>query len=291
MNLNYQNTEKGLRYLAAQKQIYNEARRFKNLSYVLVLFPILVPFCKQWLPELENWYAIVDIAILVLVNVFFDLWEKQKINTAARIQEEFDTDIYGISWNSVEADEKVSKETVIEAASRLESSKRPTTDWYNKDILTVREPTLQILLCQRENVAWEARLKKIASNYFLYAFLIVLGIAIFLFFQHHGMDNFQLVKDYILPCLPCLWLLWIGYKAFSESSKTFENVENKIVQFFENYKKTQTVPSEQELRSLQDRIIKSRKENTVIPEWLYYRFEKKLNQLTATASNDYIKEL
>jgi hypothetical protein len=288
MNLNYQNTEKGLRYLAAQEQLYNDGRFYKNIALGLAIFAILMPLIKFYYPNIENGLWLSELGVSLLVAFGFDSLQKQKINKAARIQEEFDLDIYGLSWNSVLADNKVRKEDVEEAAIK---NPKDNSNWYTPSIGTFADSSIQILLCQRENAAWDSRLKNYAANFFMILFLSTLVIALAIGVTFCNTDLIKMLKDYASPFLPCALLFLQSYRAFSKSSKVLEGVEHQINDYIETYKKDKKTIDSTHLRAIQDKILMSRKENTLVPVLLYEYFKKRFDKSTLIATNDYIKEL
>lgn len=288
MNLNHQNTEKGLRYLAAQEQLYNDGRFYKNIALGLAVFAIFVPLTKIYFPTFENNVWLIELGISLLVSFGFDTLQKQKINQAAKIQEEFDVDIYGLSWNNVLADNKVRKEDVEEAASK---NPKDNSNWYTSTIGSFGDSSIQTLLCQRENAAWDSRLKNYAANFFMILFLSTLVIAFVVGITFCNTDFIKMLKDYVSPFLPCALLFIQSFLALRKSSKGLESVENQINSYIETYKKDKKTIDSANLRAIQDKILMSRKENTLVPEFLYNYFKKSFDKSTLVATNEYIKEL
>ena len=290
MNFNFQNSEKGLRLLAAQRQFYKDAKKIKNLALCIAVLAIFTPLIKNWYPQFENGLWLFDILVGLLLAFGLDRLQKQKITKAARIQEEFDTEIYDMKWNSDEAENKVMKEEVIEAAERLSKSEKPGLNWYTSDIDSIQDNSVKTLLCQRENAAWDSRLKKHAANFFIYVALIFLALPlIYALFQTN--DFWKLFKDYITPFLPCILLFLQLFYSFNKSAEGLKSVENKIMTLLDGFKNNKTAISADELRVIQNKLFRSRNENTLVPDWLYNWFQNTFDKSTLIASKEIVSDL
>lgn len=92
-----QNENKSIAMLAAQRQLYSDAKRFDTLSIALSVW---IPFCLAviflFLPEDTGWQyasyilAVVSMIFSFVVNKFIE--DKKKL--AAFIQQKFDVYVY-----------------------------------------------------------------------------------------------------------------------------------------------------------------------------------------------------
>src|SRR5207248_10965896 len=94
--------------------------------------------------------------------------------TAANIQDQSDTSVYPLAWNPV-LGAKVDPENVIAAAARHKGNRRKLADWYS---LPDGVPwPLDVLLCQRTNLRWDAAVRSAYANWVL-ATLVALSLIV-----------------------------------------------------------------------------------------------------------------
>lgn len=183
-----QNEEKAIAMLAAQRQLYNDAKKLGTISIVLsVWLPFAMALILLFLPE-ESICKNVSY-ILAIVSMLFSFVVDKHINDkkklAAFIQQKFDVYVYNMPWDEriFGKQKNVNQDIVTYSKRIIENSdkKERLYNWYtptvdNRDLLT------SILLCQRENLSWDVGLRKryrlssIIMIVFLCSFVIVMGL-------------------------------------------------------------------------------------------------------------------
>ena len=88
-----QNEEKAITMLAAQRQLYNDAKRFDAISVMLsVWLPFVMALILLFLPEESSWKSVSY--ILAIVSMLFSFVVDKRIDDkkklAAYIQQNFD---------------------------------------------------------------------------------------------------------------------------------------------------------------------------------------------------------
>lgn len=180
-----QNDDKSIAMLAAQRQIYNDIKKFKDIFFVI---SVLIPFCLSIISLFFKQYTLdvvsclltfVIIVLSFLVNKYID--EKKKL--AAFIQQQFDVYVYTMPWNEriFGKNKNVNHEIAIKSKKILKNEKEKNNlyNWYTP---TVDSMSLYdgILFCQRENFCWDRDLRKkvlIGNKVFILILIIfILGM-------------------------------------------------------------------------------------------------------------------
>ena len=116
-----QNHPDNLKLLAAQRQLYSEAKRSLTwrlwVSLALLIFPIFSAFFPE-LSNIEVYVAIGGLVFLLLSYFFFKTREEKKVDTASRIQEMFDIAVLGIPREPLPFDYKPEVLDIQRAAER-----------------------------------------------------------------------------------------------------------------------------------------------------------------------------
>lgn len=268
-----QNSNKSICLLAAQRANYTQTknlRRWRVLGSVglAVVSPIILTFFKDSGTALAVIGAVwTMVAILVLKGI-----EKNKKKRAATIQEEFDTNAFGIPWNQVLAGSTVSPEIVCTGERDCNDDREKLRDWYaNTDGIPF---PLDVLLCQRSNLVWDWRLRR---NYglavaILTAVAAVIGIAV------AALGDLSMT-GYILGILiPSLSAYIHGIevaKGHFESASDKEELEGKVAEMWERALQDPSSVTVEQCRNLQDRIFISRRDCPLVPDrWYYWSRDK-----------------
>jgi hypothetical protein len=290
MNLNEQNSEKSLLYLAAQDRIYAEVKTKVWLIYLSAGIPFVALFLRPFFPQMDTFLMISGI-VGTIISVATDQVLKNRIKIAARIQEEVDTDVFQMDWNKGIAETKINREEVIAAAGtyRLPPHRLP---WYSGAIGAITNPFWQTLLCQRENAAWDWRSKRYMAKRLEIVFwaVIIIALSMGLFSKNadgEPLTMFDWFKTIIPPALGLIVATWKIWRAFLSVGKEREKL---TIEIEEDLRAKKSV-DESHLRSYQDRIFKTRTENCFMPDWLHKKLQKGFQEQTTRATEMFIEEL
>ncbi|WP_449649092.1 S-4TM family putative pore-forming effector [Rahnella aceris] len=168
-----QNKSEMISLQAAQRELYSQVKRYLGCSFVFgVLIPTMlsvVYLVLSFFPDytfsgLKTFVTFYGFIMLFINTVLLDYIGSVK-KVAARIQEEFDTQLYDMEWNDVVAGKRPGPHDWLEPATRhlQKNGSHRLTDWYLNNPINLPSPVMT-LLCQSKNLGWDARLKKYISN-------------------------------------------------------------------------------------------------------------------------------
>lgn len=264
-----QNEEKAIAMLAAQRQLYNDAKKLGTISIVLsVWLPFAMALILLSLPE-ESICKNVSY-ILAIVSMLFSFVVDKHINDkkklAAFIQQKFDVYVYNMPWDEriFGKQKNVNQDIVNYSKQIIENSdkKERLYNWYtptvdNRDLLT------SILLCQRENLSWDVGLRKryrlssIIMIVFLCSLVIVMGL-----WQNESIAMLLWRFAFIVPMLEWLFDTVKTLNKDMERLKELDEIINNDV--------SKTMD---ELQDIQKMIFEHRKECYAIPNVIYQIFK------------------
>jgi hypothetical protein len=281
-----QNSEESLRLLAAQRQIYTEAKRLNALLSVLALLTaVVIPLVLVFFPQVDKFWGLAGLGIFFLTRYLKSL-EKNKRETASRIQEQFDIQLFGIPWNKSLAGSAVPPETIVAADVRFKGNRERLKDWYGSASLDL-PGNITTLLCQRENFVWEYRQRQLFTQWLGVLFIGILagGLAL-------GLWNQALLLDFLLEYLsPLLPLLGLAGGAWLSHKKTEENLRQKAADISETLLQGALGITTEKLRDYQDAVLKNRQTGPMVPNWFFRTVGKKVGNEVNQATRMIIDKL
>jgi len=187
--------------LAAQRNIYSRA---KNLVGIQMTLSVPIAICATIAtivePESKGYIALWGILVVVFDLFVFTPWTKKLRDSAARIQEQFDTKVLGLEWNEIAVGKKPDPELVQEEAKKhgLEEKRVASLrEWYPIVIDKVPE-TCGIIIGQRANIWWDARMRR---KYVLAIRIILVSIALVVigYGLYEKKDMFEFLAYIVAP--------------------------------------------------------------------------------------------
>lgn len=255
-----QNTEHALCYLAAQRQLYNEAKTFTFCEFIIIaICPIFISIFKYFDIISEN-INLFSIAI-TFISMFFTNQIKNKRlklqSTAANIQQLFDTYVYNMKWDTKLFGKKINLNNVVAEKSKKILSNLKEKDkllnWYTK--IDAKIPLNNgILICQKQNYVWDVNLRKRFRNFCFIIGLIFL-ICIFIIYKDIG----------LIIVLPIIKYLYTLITTLNENINNIKELDNLI---YSTTPKTIDV-----LQEIQSKIYSYRKSAFCIPNKFYKLFK------------------
>ncbi|MDQ1675259.1 MAG: hypothetical protein QOC93_403 [Actinomycetota bacterium] len=264
-----QNTEGARRKVAAQVRLYSDAKVWLNARLALIAALALVSAVAALLAANEARTVIgAGGGVLLLIFSFVGAnIEKRQRSLAVAVQEEFDTDIFRLPWNSIELN-RPSPLIIAKAAARYRGGREK--DWYSDTEGTHRP--FDVLICQSSNLGWGATTHRIWS-WILAAFLAVLvglGALVALTLDLSGDD---ILVAFVVPGLAFLKEVIEQMRANFETARAKEAAEAKISTAWAEGMSGKQIPTEETLRLIQNKIMSFRQQNPYVPDW----FDKKLH--------------
>jgi len=263
-----QNEKIFIDYLKAQRVAYSQCKAYQIVDSISILIAIVLPIIglinKDYVNFLGAFGVIWTIIYLVVEN-----FRKNKSQQGAKIQEQFDTELFEIPWNEVLCKNKVNRDIQIDLAKRYNGN--DLTDWYSKEIAVDIPREIAVLLCQRINFSWELNLRK----KFVFSLITVLLIYYGAIIITSIIVNLGLLDTLILLA-PSISFLILGVQnvgALKAQSKSKEEYLDLIDSKIQEYSLNKTLPDNVFLRQIQDVIFNQRNFLEKIPDWFYNRFK------------------
>lgn len=290
-----QNKIINLKRLAAQRQLYSEAKKYLNVQFVISIVAAIV--LAMLANILSDQFAIYPITGAILCVIFNEFYLSKRITnlttTAAYIQEEFDCDVLSIPKNRMKADFPGLVEIVqdknrkfLEKGNNYDLLK----DWYPG----IKEANISYgkIICQNTNCSWNQRLRERYSTYltiiFWAFFVLLLLISII-----NGLTLVSFIGGVLFPLFPGAMLVYKVSADNKDSINKLNHIKTKLNEIIEKLKAKEHYPENQlndDIRSLQDLIFENRLIGSLTPDKFYFKYRDK-DESIAAASNEELVEL
>lgn len=268
-----QNHEHNLELLVAQRHLYDKAKQNTSIRFITAIitamvFPALkiMNFWETQGIEIGMWISLASGILSLFIISFLKRRSKEDVETAAKIQEEFDTNVFGLDWNDELLKGEANPEAVSRANRDFKGDRTKLKDWYSSTPGVKEE--FAILLSQRSNLTWDAAQRKYYANA-LYVVMIVLLLITLVAGCAKGISLFEYVA-YVLA--PLLSLFKLGIDARDSHKKIYEAQERKeseIASIIKDYRTDPEAITKTILRTIQNSIYTNRKEQALVPNFIY----------------------
>lgn len=281
--LEFQNSSASLRLLASQRHLYTQAKHLQLWRVIGTIgLAAIAPLIYYLIPDSRAILAGIGGVWLLISRVVLEGIEAKRIKQAAKIQEQFDVELFKLPWNRVLVGNKLSPELISSADRGYTGDREKLKDWY-ADTGNVPYP-LDVLLCQRANLVWDWRLRRhyacgiSALTGLLFGLGVILAIA----------TNLTLL-DYLLALLiPSLAALLKGVEVARAHFKTAaekEKIEREISVLWEAGLRDPISVSREQCRCIQDCIYVLRSKGPLVPDkwytWLRDRYRVDMQSAVA----------
>ncbi|MFI5650860.1 S-4TM family putative pore-forming effector [Streptomyces anulatus] len=280
-----QNTERSVRLLAAQRRLYQDAKLIHNIRLTIVVTAGTTGvFLALYFPAARAHIGFSSAAILLSISVLGSTREKRKSKEAASVQEEFDTNVFQLPWNSVLSD-RPTNALVVEAAQRHKGD--GLKDWYSDTSALVRP--LDVLVCQRSNLAWGVSSHRKWAAAIVSA-MVASTVAIVLVCYFLRLSFASSMFAVVTPLVPTFREYIEMWRSNSESVRAKEKAESKISEIWESALDGRRPPNIKKCREIQDRLCLIRQANAIIPDWFYWLSRNRNEKVMHVSSNDYVDQ-
>jgi hypothetical protein len=280
-----QNKPENILKLAAQRQLYKEAKRYFIIQiFITVPVTILLSFLKMiplgylgfdFVAVAAFFGACITIADLLIGHLLVSNYKCK----AAKVQEEFDCDVYEMDWDKISVGSKIPQEVVNEYGRIYKDVPgSPLIDWYPLEIAGISKEKA-ILICQKTNLHYD---KSLRNKYIwvtgIVALLILSIIVTTSLIGNPSLGDFM--KQVFVPFLPILVLsLKITIEHF-KSARALGELNATVASLSDSV----NGPSIAGLRLVQTKIYASRKDSPLVPDFFYNKKRKGLeNHMHANA--------
>jgi SMODS-associating 4TM effector domain len=280
-----QELPENIELLASQKNLYSRAKNIIGLQMILS-GPIAVcaAIVTIAVPDLKGYAALWGILAVVFDLFVFTPWVKKLRDSAARVQELFDTKVLGIDWSDIAVGKKPDPELIHEEALKHgldEEKKSGLRKWYPVVIDTVPE-IFGIIISQRANVWWDCKMRRKYSLFIRIA-LVSIALGLIGYGLYEKKDMFEFLA-YIVAPLASTYVF--GYRQMTEHSDAADRLD-KLKDIAEKVWSDAIAGKDQQglkikCRTLQDQIFDHRKRNPPVFDFLFRWFrdgnEKLMNK-------------
>jgi hypothetical protein len=289
-----QEMSENIQLLAAQRNLYSRAKNIIGLQMVLS-GPIALGAAVVTIshPELKGYVALWGILIVVFDLFVFTPWVKKLRDSAARVQELFDTKVLGIDWNNIAVGKRPDPELVHEESNRHgldEKKQMPFRKWYPVVIDTVPE-VFGIIVSQRANVWWDCKMRR-KYSFFIRVMLVSIALGLVGYGLYEKKDMFEFLA-YIVAPLASTYVF--GYRQMMEHTDAADRLDKlkdlaeKV--WFDAIAGEDVAAMKIKCRTLQDLIFDHRRRNPPVFDFLFWWFRDKNEELMNKGAEALIAEV
>jgi hypothetical protein len=290
-----QNTQRQLERLAAQRQLYSEAKALQVINVI-----ISVPLVIAWsilvaiLPQMAVYAGLWGLSVTFLDILVFSRIQKSTQEKAAKIQQLFDCEVLQFNWSSLNCGIRIEPETIIDAYTRFKgkvSNYSKLQDWYPVSVgqLPIHQARI---ICQRSNIRWDAQLRRRYSSWIIIV-LVALTIIVFLIGLIGGLTLQKFLLAVLAPLTPAFVFGLRQYTEHNEAATRLDRLRENTEALLQGVISGRFTPQdmERESYSLQAQIYDNRRRSPLIFEWLYSRFRLKDEKQMIKGAEALIQEL
>lgn len=190
-----QNSERALKHIAAWTHLYGHAKVVAGWQFTFsVVFALAMSLTAMRWPTAKVLTTPLSLLFGWLDVLWLERFQSSRKKTAAKMQEQFDCELFALPWNDVRCGSPPETELLNEAAERFQrkNQKANHRDWYPVEVGRLPLPLAQ-LICQRAAVWWDmSQRRKYAGWLVFIVAVMVLGVIAFSF------TTDQRVRDMVL---------------------------------------------------------------------------------------------
>lgn len=276
-----QNRPENIKILKAMCHLYSKVGVLTNYYFIFcVLVPIVISFTKPFIDPATYQVLFHSMIAYNLLSLIAGLWLeciiKKKRLLAARIQQQFDCNVFELQWNKYTFG---TQPTVEEINSNAKSSNNEDfINWYDREVDTV-DRILAVMICQRINLTYDIALRKkflcFLTIISIIILIIILGIA---FYEDEGLRT--TIVFVAVPLIPVIRWFFSTRKANSDNIEKCERIKKIIDDYLEEYRNNGIVFSDIDLCEIQNCIYEHRKTAFKIPDFIYNKMRSKQEEAT-----------
>lgn len=271
-------TPKQLDRLAAQRQLYSDAKRIQALLISLsVPCVIVLALIAAIFPKLQVYVASWGMLITILDIVVFTPQQKSLQEKAAKIQQIFDCDVLQMDWSKLNSGNRPDPEAIVGASSkhkRIDPNYSKLQNWYPVSVGQL-QIHLARLICQRANCWWDAELRR---RYVALVIAIIVGLTVIvsLIGLIGGFTLEKLLLVVLAPLIPVVVLGIRQYIEHTEAATRLDRLKERSVELWNQAIRGKLTPQEvtEESYKLQNEIYDNRRRNPLILNWIYSRLQR-----------------
>ncbi|ALF88738.1 MULTISPECIES: S-4TM family putative pore-forming effector [Ralstonia solanacearum species complex] len=270
-----QDLPENIELLAAQRNLYSRAKNIIGLQMVLS-GPVAICAAITTIvrPDLKGYVALWGILAVVFDLFVFTPWVKKLRDSAARVQELFDTRVLGLDWNEISVGKKPEPELIHEEAKKYgvgEEKRASLKNWYPLIIDKVPE-IFGVIISQRSNVWWDCKMRR-KYSFFVRVVLVSIALGLIGYGLYEKKDMFEFLA-YIVAPLASTYVF--GYRQMMEHSDAADRLDklrDLSEKVWSDAVSGKDIPTLKiKCRTLQDQIFDHRKRNPPVFDFLFKWF-------------------
>lgn len=263
--LKAQETEDNIKLLAAQRQMYSEAKNISAFAtFVSLVIPLIVTLLQIYI-SINYWILFFLALMLLLAGARLKRHAQKLIKDAACVQQKFDSNVFDMLFDNA----CICICDIARYSTRyLENhdAKEELLGWYTVSIKGMNGLDA-ITKCQRQNSKWT---KNLATRYFIFEIIVTLIIAT------------AIIVGIVLEHIPCenlFFLLtiseWVLHQFFDLND--FRKRSKKLEMDMSHY----ALSTKENIEIIQRDIFEYRLSAVLVPDWFYRVFKNKDNAATS----------
>lgn len=286
--------QKQIERLAAQRQIYSDAKRIQGVLIILsVPCVIVLTSLAAIFLQLRVYVAFWGIFVTILDIAIFTPRQKSLQEKAAKIQQLFDCDVMQMDWSKLNTGNRPEPEAIVEASSRhknIDPTFSKLQNWYPVSVgqLPIH---LARLICQRCNCWWDAQLRR---RYAVLGLITIVGLTVIVFLV--GLiGGLTLEKFFLVVLAPLIPAVVLGIRQHiehTEAASRLDKLKERSEGLWNQAIKRRLTPQEvtEESYKLQNEIYDNRRRNPLIFNWIYRRLRKQQEEQMNRGAEELIEE-
>ena len=271
--IEHQNDQHILDKLSAQRNIYSEAKCWRNIRFIVCVLSVIVLSVMKAI-----WSDNKTITIVLLVTVFislllgpvFNLQIAKKKVLAARIQQLIDIYLFDLVWDDHLCGQQPTAEVILDHRDNPIPS--DLYNWYDKGIGDIQDFKTAVLLCQRENLFYDSHIRTTYTNMCKrLAAILCMGIFITGVIIYHA-DIIPIIVFGLIPITPIIRWIQSVVNEDEKDKSAREMLESLVYKEMENAINGKPIHST-ELKRIQGYMFIHRRDGYLVPDW-YYKFSR-----------------
>ena len=263
-----QNEKNTIEYLAAGRKLYSRAKVLRGIKFFIGVFLIVILALAQLkFQEIEEVsYALVIISVVALIaEPIFDWRISVYKEQGAKMQQCFDNDLFGFTWNESVCGKRPTEDKVYDYCKGKQVNKR-LYNWY-VGIDAGLDEDLAILLCQNQNGSYDRHLRERYTIMCLICAVLLVAGVIWTALKKDA-TLFNILVYGVVPSTPIInWFISI-FTSYFNDKEDLDHLDDAI------YRELNRVEASQPIRKyvlerIQNLIYMHRKVAYLIPDNFY----------------------
>jgi SMODS-associating 4TM effector domain len=265
-----QNDKPLMDLLRANHFAHDQAMRLDTVRFGFAVLIAAAGLFATFQSSLAPGVSLLGALWAVLYILGLSTWSSRELRRAAVLQEMFDTELFGMRWNTVLAHSQLPVHEVNSLSRRFRGDDGRLRDYY--EIPDIPKP-FDVLACQQQNLAWGSRVHERYAHFCL-GVAVALAAAGPVLALAAGLTVSQMILRWYVPALGLLLLTtdnWRSHLFVSrERERTLTLMDSRIDETLEDPFKAKDLPVM--AREIQDLLLLTRLRVARVPGLFFLRY-------------------